>query len=43
MPVAEASGWVLGAADEVFDTFEELESALRQRFAPRIAPPAGRV
>ncbi|HEY6148127.1 MAG TPA: hypothetical protein VIZ69_10535 [Thermoanaerobaculia bacterium] len=32
MPVAEASGWVLGAADEVFGTFEELEEALRRKY-----------
>jgi hypothetical protein len=43
MPVAEASGWILGAADEVFDTFEKLESALRRKFPSRIAPSAPRV
>jgi nucleoside 2-deoxyribosyltransferase len=33
MPVAEASGWILAAADEVFGTFGELEDALRRRYA----------
>jgi hypothetical protein len=32
MPVSDASGWVLGAADEVYGSFEELETALRARF-----------
>ncbi len=32
MPVAEASGWVLAAADEVFGSFEELKAALRARY-----------
>jgi hypothetical protein len=35
MPVADASGWVLGAADEIFPSFEELEAALRLRFGSR--------
>ena len=33
MPVAEASGWILGAADEVFSSFEDLRAALRSRFS----------
>ncbi|MCA1581845.1 MAG: nucleoside 2-deoxyribosyltransferase [Acidobacteria bacterium] len=32
MPVEEASGWVLAAADEVFPSFEELQAALLSRF-----------
>ncbi len=32
MPVGEASGWVLAAADEVFASFEDLKAALRGRF-----------
>ncbi|MDQ2870404.1 MAG: nucleoside 2-deoxyribosyltransferase [Acidobacteriota bacterium] len=32
MPVEEASGWVLAAADEVFSTFEELQAALSSRY-----------
>ncbi len=32
MPAAEASGWVLGAATEVFDSVAALESRLRERF-----------
>jgi hypothetical protein len=35
VPRTDASGWILGAADEVFETFEELEAALRARYAPR--------
>jgi hypothetical protein len=34
MAPAEASGWILGAADEVFASFEDLEDALRGRFVP---------
>jgi nucleoside 2-deoxyribosyltransferase len=32
MPAAEASGWVLSAATEVFDSLEALKSRLRERF-----------
>lgn len=32
MPLSEASGWIVGAADEVFETFDGLEAALRDRF-----------
>ncbi|HEY6050332.1 MAG TPA: hypothetical protein VIZ58_03730, partial [Thermoanaerobaculia bacterium] len=32
MPVREASGWILAAADQVFDSFEDLEAALRKIF-----------
>ena len=32
MPVAEASGWVLAAADEVFATIDALEAALLVRY-----------
>ena len=35
MPAGEASGWVLAAADEVFESFEALEADLSRRFAPR--------
>jgi len=34
MPAAEASGWVLSAATEVFDGVGALESRLRERFGP---------
>jgi len=34
MPVREASGWVLAAADEISTTFEELKGQLRERFGP---------
>ncbi len=34
MAPAEASGWILGASDEVFATFEALEASLRGRFVP---------
>ena len=34
MPAAEASGWVLSAATEVFDSVAALESRLRERFGP---------
>jgi nucleoside 2-deoxyribosyltransferase len=34
MPVAEASGWVLSAATEVFESLAALESWLRNRFRP---------
>jgi hypothetical protein len=33
MPVDEASGWILGAADEVFDGFDDLRNALQERFS----------
>jgi hypothetical protein len=33
MPVAEASGWILGGADEVFSSFEDLRAALRKRYS----------
>jgi len=33
MPVAEASGWILGAADEVFSSFDDLRTALRARYS----------
>jgi nucleoside 2-deoxyribosyltransferase len=32
MPAAEASGWVLSAATEVFDSFDELKRRLRETF-----------
>lgn len=32
MPVEDASGWILGAADEVFAAFPELENRLVERF-----------
>jgi nucleoside 2-deoxyribosyltransferase len=32
MPRAAASGWILAAADEVFDDFESLAAGLRSRF-----------
>jgi len=32
LPRPEASGWILGAADEVFESFEELEDALERKF-----------
>jgi hypothetical protein len=32
MPVPDASGWILGAADEIFTSFEELETALKDRY-----------
>ena len=32
MPVAEASGWILAAADQVFESFEALETALKKIF-----------
>ena len=32
MPVQEASGWILAAADEVFESFEDLETALKTIF-----------
>jgi nucleoside 2-deoxyribosyltransferase len=35
MPAGEASGWVLAAADEVFESFEALEANLSRRFARR--------
>jgi nucleoside 2-deoxyribosyltransferase len=34
MPAAEASGWVLSAATEVFDGVGALERRLRERFGP---------
>jgi nucleoside 2-deoxyribosyltransferase len=34
MPAAEASGWVLSAATEVFDGVGGLERRLRERFGP---------
>jgi hypothetical protein len=34
IPAAEASGWVLSAATEVFDGVAALESRLRERFGP---------
>lgn len=38
MPAAEASGWVLAASTEVFDSVDGLRERLRQRYLP----PAGR-
>jgi nucleoside 2-deoxyribosyltransferase len=38
MPVAEASGWVLSAATEVFDSVGALETRLRERFGPTSRP-----
>ena len=40
MPLESASGWILGSADHVFATFDELQAALRSRF-PReqLSPP----
>ncbi|MEO8431749.1 MAG: hypothetical protein ABI592_09600 [Acidobacteriota bacterium] len=34
MTVAEASGWILAASDEVYPTFEALETGLAARFLP---------
>lgn len=34
VPRPEASGWILGASDEVFESFEELRAALERRFPP---------
>jgi nucleoside 2-deoxyribosyltransferase len=34
MPAAEASGWVLAASTEVFDSVESLRARLRQRYPP---------
>ncbi|HEY3171457.1 MAG TPA: hypothetical protein VGK86_02675 [Thermoanaerobaculia bacterium] len=34
MPAADASGWVLSTATEVFETVGALESRLRERFGP---------
>jgi len=34
MPAAEASGWVISAATEVFESFEALKSRLREAFGP---------
>jgi hypothetical protein len=34
MPAAEASGWVLSAATEVFESLGALESRLRDRYGP---------
>jgi hypothetical protein len=33
MPVEDASGWILAAADEVFESFEGLQAALASRFS----------
>jgi hypothetical protein len=33
MPAAEASGWVLAAATEVFETMDALKARLRETFA----------
>lgn len=41
MPVEEASGWILGAADEVYPGFADLETALARRFARESAPADG--
>jgi nucleoside 2-deoxyribosyltransferase len=35
MPAGEASGWILAAADEVFESFEALEADLSRRFTRR--------
>ncbi len=35
MPVSEASGWILAAAEAVFEDVEELKAYLRQRFRGR--------
>ena len=32
MPVQEASGWILAAADQVFETFDDLETALKSLY-----------
>ena len=34
MPRAEASGWILACAEQVFEDFDALRSALRLRYAP---------
>lgn len=34
LPPEKISGWILGCADQVFATFEELESYLSARFGP---------
>ncbi|HMA17784.1 MAG TPA: hypothetical protein VKS03_05025 [Thermoanaerobaculia bacterium] len=38
MPAREASGWILSAATEVFETQEALMKRLRERFAPTDSP-----
>ncbi|HYK42790.1 MAG TPA: hypothetical protein VE007_10410 [Thermoanaerobaculia bacterium] len=38
MPLEQASGWILAAADEVFESFEELEAALRRWYTRTPAP-----
>ncbi len=39
MPVEQASGWILGASDEVFTAFPDLEAVLLRRYGPRGSPP----
>lgn len=34
MPAAEASGWILSAATEVFESLDALKKRLRERFRP---------
>ncbi|HEU5249386.1 MAG TPA: hypothetical protein VFW15_05310 [Thermoanaerobaculia bacterium] len=34
MPAAEASGWILSAATEVFESLDALKDRLRERFRP---------
>jgi nucleoside 2-deoxyribosyltransferase len=42
MPRAAASGWILAAATEVFDSFDALKSRLREEFGKEVpsSPPA---
>ncbi|HZI65012.1 MAG TPA: hypothetical protein VFF17_00470 [Thermoanaerobaculia bacterium] len=40
MPAAEASGWVLAASTEVFDSVDGLRARLRQRYLP---PPGDKI
>ncbi len=38
MPVGEVSGWILGCASHVFESFEQLQSFLRIRYAKSAVP-----
>jgi nucleoside 2-deoxyribosyltransferase len=39
MPAAEASGWILAAAEEVFEDFEGLKDYLEEKFG-QLSPPS---
>lgn len=43
MPRGAASGWILAAADRVFDDFAGLQDFLISEFASRLPPPASRL